>query len=461
MRLRYLLVASFLCSVTLMYACSEKREPLSPAEQEPAAEPVEVHFSTIQIAYERIVTSYVERPDPAALLDAAWQGAVEAVRAKGGTVTVATPTFSGDPRADLDELRTAYRELTQQAAPRVDPIELSFLAAEAMARSLQDNHTFVMRPAAWRTYRGGGAGRGGAANAGFVPMLVNDTAIVAELVPTGPAARAGVRPGDRILAVDDEPVSGPRALQLSVLSRVLGPEESTVRLTLEREGRGRFEVSLERAPAGSPLLEIRLLPGRIGYLRLRSFPPAIARLSDDGVFADLLDLALRRLQEEGVRGWVLDLRSNGGGDTRSAAQLSGRFVREGQFAILQSRYGRNVINIEGPPLAASLPTAVLVNEGSASAAELVAAVLQEYGVARVFGTKTPGDVNGAQSFELADGGGISVTVARLLTGKERHALDGVGVTPDQIVPLTRADLAANRDPQLNAALAYIRAQVSR
>lgn len=456
------LLAPILLSVVLLLACSERHRSQPQPSNDSASgtvEPVEVHFSLIQIAYERIMAFYAERPDSTALLNAAWQGAVAAVQAQGLQPTVAAPLFSGNARADLDALRTAFRELTQQAATKIDPVELSFLTAEAMARSLHDNHTFIMRPAQWRIYRS--ATSGGGANAGIVPLVTERGVLIAELVEGGPAARAGIRRGDQILAIDDEPVTGPREHQFALLGRLVGREGSTVRLTLNREGRGQFEVSLERAVVSSPLLEIRVLPGRIGYLRVRSFPPSIARLSDEGVFADALNAALARLQQEAVQGWIVDLRNNSGGDIRSAAQLTGRFVPVGPFVFTLSRYGPSVYWIEGPMLEPHLPVAVLVNEGSFSAAELVAAVMQEYKVAPIFGTKTGGIVDGAQTFELTDGGGVSVTTSRLLTGKERRVLDGTGVTPDYVVPLTGAHLAAEQDPQLDAALAYLRAQTAR
>jgi carboxyl-terminal processing protease len=239
----------------------------------------------------------------------------------------------------------------------------------------------------------------------------------------------------------------------------LGPEGTSVRLTLEREGQGQFEVTLQREPVANALIEIRVLPGRVGYIRVRSFPSSIARLTDEGVFSNLLDGSLARLQNEGATGWILDLRNNSGGDVRAASQLTGRFTPQGPYAFTLSRFNRSFQLNEGPRIAGVKALAVLVNEGSYSAAELTAAVMQEYQVAQVFGAKSPGIVDGAQTFDLADGAGISITTARILTGQGRRSLEGVGVTPDQIVPITRADLAAGRDPQLDAALSYVRSQV--
>jgi carboxyl-terminal processing protease len=162
------------------------------------------------------------------------------------------------------------------------------------------------------------------------------------------------------------------------------------------------------------------------------------------------------LQGQGVRGLVLDLRGNAGGRLDVGTQLLGRFVSDGVVYQMVDRQGRGrTERLRGASPIVTVPLAVLVDEATASMGELFAATIQERAAGRIIGATTAGSVSASVVVPLSDGSALQMTVERLLTGNGR-VLDKVGVTPDEPVPLSIADIQAGRDPQLDAALAYLR-----
>jgi carboxyl-terminal processing protease len=152
---------------------------------------------------------------------------------------------------------------------------------------------------------------------------------------------------------------------------------------------------------------------------------------------------------------VLDLRNNPGGYLNLAEVIAGKLGYAGRLVMARTRNGPR----PGEPISTrsvthGQPIVVLVNERSASASELVAAALADAGLAYVIGNKTAGAVNASIRFPVARGE-LSVTIARTLAGPFERNLDGVGVTPNEIVEMDRASLVAGRDPQLERARQFI------
>ncbi len=178
----------------------------------------------------------------------------------------------------------------------------------------------------------------------------------------------------------------------------------------------------------------QMLPNKIGYMKLSSFPPGYAKLQDGKTLAEELDAALASFESQGVKGWILDLRNDGGGHTESISTLAGRFIPSGlQEVDVDNKSERFEVPFDGHYFPHQHPLAVLINGGSASASEITAAALQDNGVARLFGTRTAGAVNGAEIFPLPGQVGIEYTVVQVLAGKSGRALDRAGVQPDQMV----------------------------
>jgi len=393
------------------------------------------------ITAERVLSGeYVGNPLPTALLNAAWQGARSLAEQRGATVPATlTPQITTLQLASEAAVQRALDGLIAASAGYVGRDELLYAAIEAMAASLHDNHTSYLRPEIRRLQEPGkayGFGFQGIASEG-------GRILVSEVVAGGPADLAGLRPGDLILettgGLQDETItsSAPRTV------------------TVERSGQS-LSLTLRPQPFSVQNVTSRLLDGDVGYIRLRQFDQP-TEFGPDGVsFVERVDAAIEGLKALGAKRWLLDLRGNPGGAIAGADVVAGRFGYNG--VLDHEVYKTGAVRVDsglGKGVSARAPLAVLVDQRSYSAAEVLAGALQDAGRARVFGTVTGGKVNGAAGVVIG-GGVLRVTVARIQVGPRLLALDGVGVTPDEQVALTRADILAGRDPQLEAALRYLR-----
>jgi carboxyl-terminal processing protease len=263
---------------------------------------------------------------------------------------------------------------------------------------------------------------------------------VARVFPGSPAERAPIRVGDVIVSVNGDSIAGEDADVAT--ARIKGPAGTEVRLGVLRPGTGRTrQVRLERARVEVPVVDSRLRRAggtRVGHVQLTSFTP--------GAHGELR-AALERVEGRGARGIVLDLRGNGGGLLKEAVLTSSLFLEEGERVVstdARSEGGR-VYDAVGDPLP-SLPTVVLINRDTASAAEILTAALQEHGVATVVGTRSFGKGVFQQVIELSNGGALDLTVGEYFT-PDGTSLAGRGIRPDVRAvdrPGTRADEGLRR-----------------
>lgn len=262
-------------------------------------------------------------------------------------------------------------------------------------------------------------------------------------MPGSPAEKAGMKPGDEVVAIDGEDMTGVDGN--IVIRKVMGPAGSTVLLTVRRADVPElleFEVVREQIDVSS--VEIEILEDGIGYVRILSFSGETIRE---------LRGALRDLLEEEPSGMILDLRGNGGGFLDSAIDVSSEFIAEG--LILTEKFGDGVeetYESSGKGLATDLPLVVLINAGSASASEIVAGAIQDYERGVLVGETSFG--KGSVQFWLElddDEGALRVTVARWYT-PEGRLIDQEGLLPDFEVVFTEEDFEAETDPQLDKAI---------
>jgi carboxyl-terminal processing protease len=262
-------------------------------------------------------------------------------------------------------------------------------------------------------------------------------------MPGSPAEKAGLKPGDQVIAVDGEDMTGVDGE--SVLQRVLGPEGTTVRLTIQREDTPEpIEVTIERAKIVVPTLESRILENNIGYVRLYTFGTDTGR--------DLQN-ALGDLMDQNPSGLILDLRGNGGGYLNTAIEVASEFIPDGVVMIEQFGDGRRrTYEAQRGGLATDVPLVVLINEGSASASEIVAGAIQDRGRGQLVGVTSYGKGSVQTYTELVNGdGAVRVTIARWLT-PNGNTIHEVGLTPDVVVEMTEADVEAGNDVQLDRAV---------
>jgi len=323
----------------------------------------------------------------------------------------------------------------------VDDVALLRGAIRGMLDALGDEHTAYMDPDQYRQASIGLSGEYEGIGA-FVDTDGEFLTIVSPM-PGSPAEKVGVKAGDVVVAVDGDDVTG---IDPSlVVQRILGPKGTTVRLTLRRENEtDLIEVSVVRDSINIPSVEGRLLESGLGYIQLNAFGEDTTR-DLKRVVADLV--------RQDARGLILDLRGNGGGYLATAVEVSSEFLSDG--VVLTERFGdgrEEVYRARAGGQATTIPLVVLMDGGSASASEIVAGALQDYGRARLVGETTYGK-GSVQDWIPLDGdqGAVRVTIARWFTPKDRQ-INQLGLTPDVEVAITDEDLKAGLDPQLDKAV---------
>ena len=323
--------------------------------------------------------------------------------------------------------------------------QLDYGAARGMTTALEDDYTVFLEPieqaplseALEGEYEGIGV---------WVEHPEGRFTIVTP-IPGSPAEEAGLRSGDVILAADGVELTGMVGDQ--ALDLIRGPAGTSVTLTIERPGTpGPFDVKVERQSIALPSVVYEpVADGRVAHIAI-------------GIFGDnttaQLDQALRRAQEEGVAGIVLDLRGNGGGWVTSARETVGRFVPESRGPALyedRSPEEGNELTSEsivgGGEEVFDLPLAVLVDGSSASSAEIVAGALRDYGRATLVGEATFGKGSVQRVHDFDDGSSARITFARWLTPNKLPIPDE-GLAPDVVV--TAEDPAAAAEAQLRSAV---------
>jgi carboxyl-terminal processing protease len=258
-----------------------------------------------------------------------------------------------------------------------------------------------------------------------------------------PAERAGLKPGDHIIGVDGEDVTGLDGNL--VIRKVLGPAGTSVKLTIRRQGvADPFEVEVDRERITIPSVEGEMLEENIAYVKLSSFA---SQTTDDlrDTLSDLLD--------QDPIGLILDIRGNGGGFLDTAIQVTSEFIPEG--TIVRERYGDGTEQAHGAVpggLATEIPLVVLIDAGSASASEILAGAIQDYQRGTLIGETSFGKGSVQQWVTLkGDQGAVRVTTARWFTPEDR-LIHEVGLQPDILVELTEQDREAGLDPQLKKAI---------
>ncbi len=253
-----------------------------------------------------------------------------------------------------------------------------------------------------------------------------------------PAARAGVLAGDFIVAIDGQQIEG-MALDAAV-ELMRGPPGSEVTVTIRREGVAEpFDLTLERAIIQSPQVRVQIFDD-IAYLRLTVFGS-----QTDEQFDEAMEEAIAEIGADRVRGFIIDLRNNGGGALNTSVAISDALLEQGEIVSIRGRIPeatQRYFAREGD-VAMGLPVIVLTNGGSASASEIVAGALQDHRRATIVGTQTFGKGTVQTIFTLGpDLGAVRLTTARYYT-PSGMSIHGVGITPDVMVtqPIPPAILA--------------------
>jgi len=316
-------------------------------------------------------------------------------------------------------------------------------AMEGMVSALDDPYSMYFKPAFAEEFARDLAGtfEGIGAEVG----IKGDVITVIAPLPDTPASKAGLRAGDKIIAIDDKTTAGMSVEEAVNLIR--GKGGTKVTLTIARNGDKeprKFEIVREKIVVKSVRSEVKKTKSgaTIGYIQIRQFNDETSALTKNAV-ADLL--------KQSPKGIIIDLRNNPGGYLDAAVDVAGEWMTGP--VVYERKYDgtETAVEAKGATPLKDIPTIVLVNQGSASGSEILAGALQDAGQARLVGKKTFGKGSVQDYEELKNGGALKLTVAEWLTPKKR-SINKEGIAPDIEVDLTEEDANADKDPQLAKAL---------
>ncbi|MFQ5991159.1 MAG: S41 family peptidase [Nitrospiraceae bacterium] len=323
-----------------------------------------------------------------------------------------------------EELKTFSEVLAQVQKHYVEDVNVKELVQGAVRGMLStlDPHSAYMTPEMYKEMQVETKGEFGGVGI-QIGIKENRLTVIAPIEDT-PAQRAGIQAADHIAKVNDEATKDMTIME--AVQRMRGPKGTKVTLTILREGSpAPIVFTLVRDVIKIRSVRSEVIDNNIGYVRLSQFQESTAKD---------LSRVLNEFHEQNLQGTILDLRNNPGGLLTSAVEVSEQFVPSGQLIV----YIKGRDNRKDEYLARSneepdeLPMIVLVNEGSASASEIVAGALQDWGRAVIIGSTTFGKGSVQTILPLADGSGLRLTTAKYYTPKGR-SIQSKGIAPDIVV----------------------------
>lgn len=338
---------------------------------------------------------------------------------------------------DLSSVQKTYQELVANYDGKLDTQKLIYGANRGLVEAAGDPHTAYMDPDETKEFNKSLSGQIGGGIGAEIGLRNNKPTIIKPL-ENSPAQKAGIKAGEVIVKVNDE-ASSDWSVE-KVVSKIRGEVGTSVKLTLLSDGKTR-EVSVVRQNIVSPAVESEV-DGEIGILKVNRF-------GDDTV--SLSRKYASEFVEKGVKKVILDLRNNPGGTVGAAQGLLGIWL-DNQIAMTERRGSEIVktLRTTGTPILGNMKTVVLINGNSASASEITAGALREYGKATLVGQKSYGKGSVQIVLGLPGGSQMKVTEARWYTPKGKN-IDKTGIEPDVKVDLSSDDVNNNVDPQMDKA----------
>jgi len=356
------------------------------------------------------------------------------------------------PREDAELLAEVLDRIKADYVERTDDHELMSSAIRGMVGEL-DPHSAFMNAREFEDLKI--ATEGNYSGIGVEVTLESGAIIIISPIDASPAARAGIRAGDKIVAVDGQAVEG-AALADSV-ARIRGAPGTVVHLSVGRQSAATpLEFAIERAIVSVHSVRYELLEPGYGYLRISQFSETTGPDVGEALGA------LQKLAAGRLHGIVLDLRNNPGGVLDAAVEVSDAFLERGIIVTAEGRAPEASFRMDAAAgdLVHGARIAVLVNEGSASAAEIVAGALHDNGRATLFGRKTFGKGSVQTVLPLADGQALKLTTSRYFTPSgvsiHQRGIEPDVPLPDVATPNGQHAPFAEKDSDVRAAVAWLK-----
>jgi carboxyl-terminal processing protease len=423
-----------------------------PTPQQPPPAPTAATLTTIGQAYYCIFDNYFSGPvlDSRTLLVPAFAALTQELQRRGLDRPDATlPALTGRKDGDWTAFGKVYRRVADSLPDDAARAAIAASAIRAMVAELDDNHARWIDKGVRNLY---GLELSVVVGPGDIDPVAGEPAYVNRIASTGPAAVGGLRLGDEVLAINDVPVFVNGILNTAVLSWLTdGQAGSTARFSVRRPATGEtFTATLTAAQFAAPRPEVqsRLVDGTVAYVTLPGFAPEHA----DRVLAAIAEL---RAQAP-LRGVVLDLRGNGGGNPEAVAKLLGALAHgrtTSYWCDVKDRCTPNRTDDSVELL--NLPFVALTDRRCASACDSFSSTVKDLKLGTLVGTRTAGAVSGPGQVYLLDNGTVLALPKSHEIGANKEVVNTIGVAPDHHVPTTAADLSAGRDPALDKAVSLL------
>lgn len=359
-----------------------------------------------------------------------------------------TENKSLDSSFDLSPLSNVWNQINSEYVDfaNVDKDIVSFGLAKGLVEALNDPYSEFMTPDETEVF----THELDQELEGIGAEISQEEGILKVVSPLkgSPAEKAGLKPGDLIVSIDQEDAS--KFGLLEAIKKIRGKKGTTVTLTVAREGEEEFlEIKIVRDVIELESVTTEVLENNLFYISINQFSDDTSKEFNQAVTEALLN------SPEGI---ILDVRYNGGGYLQTAVDILGDFLPKGSPAVIVENgadKSKEILKTSGNLRLGDIPTVVLINEGSASASEILAGALQDSGKAFILGTESFGKGSVQKIEQFSDGSSLRLTIAKWLT-PNGTSIDETGIQPDLIVEMNESDAEKEIDTQLEKAKSYLR-----
>ena len=335
----------------------------------------------------------------------------------------------------------------------VDDEKLVDYAAIGMAASVNDPYTAYYPEEEFKAYTDNVMSSYIGVGVTIGADIEKNEITVISTVEDGPAYKAGIKSGDIITAVDGKSYEASRMTEATMYIKS-GEAGTSVTLTIERDGK-RFDVDVVREKIDKESVKSKVLKKDTGYLRITSFEGKMD-YNDKDTYDEFCE-HMSALESAGIKKLIIDLRDNPGGDYKVVCNIVDRMIPEGIITYTEDKNGKRETTYSDKE-EITIPVAILINGGSASASEILTGALKDYKKATIIGTKTYGKGIVQRVYPFTDGSGMSITIAKYFT-PSGVCIHDIGIEPDIMDPLDTdkaiTELEYAEDTQLQAAMEFL------